>query len=1287
MASTPRCVSSFMRIVRASCPVCSRSARGYRDPGVGNYTSTGNGFNFSHSSSNSSSSSADHSSSSSFSGFFSGDNSNSGAAFFGNSGNKFPFNFQAGGQAPSFDFHSLFAGGQVPTPGAHASSAGNEGAPFSTQLSPADSQGSFSQEQGSQGSQSAAGTSAGIRPHGSGSPVNTQDSPSIIVTTPNRSTVTPPSVGVQFTTDNPGSSTAASTVYFQSTTFAPEGSTHKSFSHIHTDVNSAPSQTPQELNTQPGPKISTAGTHGLLSGKDTLASNTQDLQSHKDFGFASFHFQTSTHNPIAVSFQPDTQEAVTAVTPIDLDYLDHSVGTQDSSIQLETGSQTYQNGEHSLTDLQQSQSRADGDISSTGPQQHSFDFQSENEDSGATTTDFLNFQQKIKTQSPEFLLNTDASDAGNQETSFGIRDTTQASSTFGTSNSASKTQGSVGFPSNTNDFASATERSAASTGSSSSNTGSSNAYQAATNSFFSSTQAPILGDIPASSSASQFDYDYHTDDSTTFLSTSPVVTKPAFPPISSSTGNLPAPESHLPPSEFQVGTSDSSVQAVVPSSGVQSDVSFSLSGSETSAPDFHFDTGFSSNQDYDTQESSYSEQPNTQSGIPDASVNIHGSKSSSLDTRELASVSDSSPSVQRAIVDQQSNIHNSPAKTQGFSGLHSAELGPSITNQEQSFQTELPGANVDYDTQEAAHGIHQGIFASASDAQENSGNFHRADAFLPNSRDSPSDHQGDSHGSATGVQDITHDLQHGTEESQSGHNYGIHGSYSSTTEPSFGVPLDTSASATSGTPTKQASVITANAGTGRFHEETEGDPATANHGLITNIQDPSTGLHSTAFINFGSTVDGDYDLLADSQDLPTGVQGAATAFDFSSTDSQKFDANDHDSHRLSSTDIHAPGTRLTESNNPLLSTDSYTDAQDLFSSPDDHDSAASDQTSDDQFLSATDQFSTDENYLSSDSDNSATDNQFSTEGGQFSFTTNQFPVDYDSPADSQFSSPDYDDSVADSQYSSTGHQLSSTTNQFSSSDNHELDNLFSSDSAADNQFSSSLNQFVPIDNDNRRDSSFDDYDSSKNNQFSSTFSQFSPSDNLDSTATQFTSTDSQFSGSTDSETENQSSAFDKYDSITDNRFESDPNVQFPSDDPDAATDNPSSSSDSYDSPVGAHFSASGSQGSLFAFTSSGLASGSTTGYMSHGIKRPSSLGQRSGSGVVGGSGLAGFIVQLTGKGAVHPGVCPTLRKDCAASRSAPKTCLNDSTCRPSEKCCFDTCSAALWVCTPSVLPA
>lgn len=35
MASTPRCVSSFMRIVRASCPVCSRSARGYRDPGVG----------------------------------------------------------------------------------------------------------------------------------------------------------------------------------------------------------------------------------------------------------------------------------------------------------------------------------------------------------------------------------------------------------------------------------------------------------------------------------------------------------------------------------------------------------------------------------------------------------------------------------------------------------------------------------------------------------------------------------------------------------------------------------------------------------------------------------------------------------------------------------------------------------------------------------------------------------------------------------------------------------------------------------------------------------------------------------------------------------------------------------------------------------------------------------------------------------------------------------------------------------------------------------------------------
>ncbi|ROT62218.1 hypothetical protein C7M84_019950 [Penaeus vannamei] len=1063
MASTPRCVSSFMRIVRASCPVCSRSARGYRDPGVGNYTSTGNGFNFSHSSSNSSSSSADHSSSSSFSG---------GAAFFGNSGNKFPFNFQAGGQAPSFDFHSLFAGGQVPTPGAHASSAGNEGAPFSTQLSPADSQGSFSQEQGSQGSQSAAGTSAGIRPHGSGSPVNTQDSPSIIVTTPNRSTVTPPSVGVQFTTDNPGSSTAASTVYFQSTTFAPEGSTHKS--------------------------------------------------------------------------------AVTAVTPIDLDYLDHSVGTQDSSIQLETGSQTYQNGEHSLTDLQQSQSRADGKL-------------------------HLESETPLKLLLLLALL------------------------------TLSKTQGSVGFPSNTK----------------------------------------IL-QVPPND-----------------LQQALKVTCP---------------------SEFQVGTSDSSVQAVVPSSGVQSDVSFSLSGSETSAPDFHFDTGFSSNQDYDTQESSYSEQPNTQSGIPDASVNIQWLKVKLLDTRELASVSDSSPSVQRAIVDQQSNIHNSPAKTQGFSGLHSAELGPSITNQEQSFQTEFPGANVDYDTQEAAHGIHQGIFASASDAQENSGNFNRADAFLPNSRDSlgPSRY---SHGSATGVQSITHDLQHGTEESQSGHNYGIHGSYSSTTEPSFGVPLDTSASATSGTPTKQASVITANAGTGRFHEETEGDPATANHGLITNIQDPSTGLHSTAFINFGSTVDGDYDLLADSQDLPTGVQGAATAFDFSSTDSQKFDANDHDSHRLSSTDIHAPGTRLTESNNPLLSTDSYTDAQDLFSSPDDHDSAASDQTSDDQFLSATDQFSTDENYLSSDSDNSATDNQFSTEGGQFSFTTNQFPVDYDSPADSQFSSPDYDDSVADSQYSSTGHQLSSTTNQFSSSDNHELDNLFSSDSAADNQFSSSLNQFVPIDNDNRRDSSFDDYDSSKNNQFSSTFSQFSPSDNLDSTATQFTSTDSQFSGSTDSETENQSSAFDKYDSITDNRFESDPNVQFPSDDPDAATENPSSSSDSYDSPVGAHFSASGSQGSLFAFTSSGLASGSTTGYMSHGIKRPSSLGQRSGSGVVGGSGLAGFIVQLTGKGAVHPGVCPTLRKDCAASRSAPRTCLNDSTCRPSEKCCFDTCSAALWVCTPSVLPA
>ncbi|XP_047487555.1 hyphally regulated cell wall protein 3-like [Penaeus chinensis] len=619
----------------------------------GNYTSSGSGFNFSHSSSNSSSSSADHSSSSSFSGFFSGGNSNGESASFGNSGSKFPFGFLAGGQAPSFDFHSLFAGGQVPVPGAQGSSVGNEGASSSTQLSSANSQGSLSRAHGSQAgqvSQSAAGvSSADVRPDGSGSPVNTQDSSSFIVTTTNLNTVTPSSVSVHFTTDDPAASSATeSTVYFQSTTFDPEGSTHKSFSHHQlgddTNVKSADfasGQTPQELNTQPGPKISTAGTHGLLSGKDTLARNTQELLSDKEFGFASFHFQTST-----VSFQPDTQEAVTTVTPSDFDlpldgfqkdHFDHSTGTQDPSIQLETGSQRHQNDKHGLTDGQQSQdshSRTEGieynfqstqDTPSTGLQQPSFDYQSENEDSGAITTDFLNFQQTNEAQKPEFLLKSDVSDAENQEASFRLQDTPQASS--------------FGFPSNTNHFASATVGSAAGTGSSISKTGSSSEYQSATNSFFSSTQAPISSDVPASPSASQFDYDYHNDDSTTLLSTSPVVTKPAFPPFPSSAGDLPAPQSHLPSTGFQVGTSDSSVQAEVPSSGVQSD--FSLSGSGTSAPDFQFNTGFSLNQDYDTQESSYSEQPNTHSGISDASVDIHALKSGSHNTRELASGSES----------------------------------------------------------------------------------------------------------------------------------------------------------------------------------------------------------------------------------------------------------------------------------------------------------------------------------------------------------------------------------------------------------------------------------------------------------------------------------------------------------------------------------------------------------------------------------------------------------------------------------------------------------------------
>ncbi|XP_063594230.1 hornerin-like [Penaeus indicus] len=1267
----------------------------------GNYTSTGSGFNFSHSSSNSSSSSADHSSSSSFSGFFSGGNSNGGAAFFGNSGSKFPF-----------DFHSLFAGGQVPVPGAQGSSVGNEGASSSTQLSSANSQGSPSHAHGSQASQTsqfAAGvSSADVRPDGSGSPVNTQDSPSFIVTTSNLNTVTPSSVGVHFTTDDPAASSATeSTAYFKSTTFVPEGSTHKSFSHLQfgddTKVKSADfasGQTPQDLITQPGPKISTAGTRGLLSGKDTSATNSQELLNDKEFGFASFQFQTTT-----VSFQPDTQEAVTAVTPSGLDlpldgfqkdHFDHSTGTQGSSIQLETGSQRHQNDKHVLTDAQQSQdshSRTEGieydfqstqDTPSTGLQQPSFDYQSETEDSGAISTDFLNVQQTKEAQKPEFLLKSDVSDAENQEASFRLQDTTQTSS--------------FGFPSNTNHFASATDRSAVGTGSSILKTGSSSEYQSATNSFSSSTQAPISSDVPASPSASQFDYDYHTDDSTTFLSTSPVVTKPAFPPFPSSAGDLPAPEIHLPSTEFQVGISDSSVQVEVPSSGVQSD--FSLSGSGTSAPEFQFNTGFSLNQDYDTQESSYSEQPNTHSGISDVSVNIHALKSGTHNTRELASgselVPDSPSSVQRTIGDEQSNVHSSPAETHGFFGLHSAALGPSITTEDQSFQTDLPGASADYDTQEAALDIHQGTFTSISDVQENSGDFNnRDDDFLSNSRDSSQGNRGDTHGSATGGQHLIHDLQHDREESQSGHNYDILGP--STTEPSFGLTLAISASATSDS--NQGNVNRVTAGTGGFHEDTERDSSTAhhglssgnNHGLITDDQDPTTGIHSTAFIKFGSTVDEDYDLLVDSQDLTTGVQGAATSFEFPSTDSQNFDVNVHDpltNDQLSSTDIHAPDTHGSEANNPLLSTDSYTDDKDLFSSTVDHDS---DQTSSaDQFLTASNQFSTDESQLSSDSDNSDTVNQFSTggnqflsPGSQFSSAANQFSSDdYDSPVDNQFlSSANYDASAADNQFSSIGHQLSSTTNQLSSSDNHEVDNQFSSDSTADSQFSSSVNKFSSTDNEH---SSSDDYD----NQFSSTSNQFSPFNNFDSSNTQFTSINSQVLGSTDSATEDQSSSFDKYDSAADGQFKSDSSAQIsPSDNRHAATGNPFSSGGSHDSQVGAHFSASGSQGSLFAFTSSGQASGSSSGYASHGVKRPSSLGQRSGSGVVGSSGLTGFIVHLTGKGSVHAGSCPTLRKDCDAGRSAPKTCLNDSSCGPSEKCCFDTCSAALWVCTPSVVPA
>lgn len=1140
----------------------------------------------------------------------------------------------------------------MPVPGAQGSSVGNEGASSSTQLSLANSQGSLSHAHGSPGSQSSSGvSSAGIRPDGSGAPVNKQDSPPFTATTTNLHTVTPSSVGVHFTTDNPVSSATESTVYFQSTTFAPEDSTHKSFSHHHfedeTDVKStnfASGQTPQQLDTPPGPKISTAGAHGLLSGQDTLPANTQELQSNNDFGFASFHFQTST-----VSFQPDTQEAVTPVTPSDLDlpldgfqrdYFDHSVGTQDSSVQLEAEPQRHHNDKHGLNDAQQSQdslSRTEGieydfqstqDTSSTGLQQPSFDYQSETEDSGAITTDFLNFQQANKAQTPEFLLKTDVFDAGNQETSFGLQHTTQASS--------------FGFPTNTNTFASATDGSAAGIGSSNSNIGSSSEYESATNSFFSSTQAPISSDVPASPSASQFDYDYHNDDSTTFLSTSPLVTKPAFPPFPSSAGNLPAPESQLPSTEFQLGTSDSSVQAEVPSSGVQSD--FSLSDSETSAPEFQFNAGFSSNQDYDTQESSYSEQPNTHSGISDASVNIHALKSGTHGTRELASgsdfVSDTSSSVQFG--DEQSSIHNSPVETQGSFGLHSAALGPSITTEDQSFQTDLPGASTDYDTQEAALGIHQGTFTSVSDVQEHSGDFNlRVDDILPNSLDSSQGHRGDTHGSATGGQHLAHDLQHGREESQSGHNYETHGP--STTEPSFGLPLDITTSATSDS--NQGNVNRVTLGTGEFHEDTERDSATANHGLssgnnrglIIDNQDPATGIHSTAFIKFGSSVDDDYDLLVDSQDLTTGVQGAATPFDFSSTDSQNFDVNDHDSltnDQLSSVNIHALDSHGTESNNPLLPTDSYTDDKDLFSPTVDHDS---DQTSSaDHFLSASNQFSTDESQLSSDNINSDTVNQFSTgdnqflsTGSQFSSASNQFSSDdYDSPVDSQFSSSaDYDGPALDNEFSSTGHQLSSTTNQFSSFDNHEVDNQFSSDSTADNQFLSSVNQFSSTDDEY---SSSDDYD----NQSSSTPNPFSQSSNFDSTNTQFTSINSRVLGSTDSAAENQSSSFDRYDSTTDGQLKSDSSIQFsPLANRNAATGNPSSSSGSHDSQAGAHFSASGSQGSLFAFSSSGRASGSSSGYASHGVKRPSSLGQRSGSGMVGSSGLTGFIVHLTGKGA------------------------------------------------------
>ncbi|XP_042859209.1 dentin sialophosphoprotein-like, partial [Penaeus japonicus] len=1304
-----------------------------------NYTSSDNGFNFSHSSSNSSSSSADHSSSSSFSGFFSGGNSGNGASFFGNNGNKFPFGSHAGGQPSFFDFHSLFAGGQVPSPGVHASSVGNEGASSSTQLSSASDQGSFSNIHGNQGSQSTAGVpSAGTRTDRFRSPVNTQDSPSFTVTTSNPNTVTPSSsFGTHFTTTgNPVSSTADTTVYFQPTTFAPTGSTHKSFSHFQledgTDAKSrnfASGHTAQEssLNTQSGPQISTVGTHGLLTGKHTTASDAQDLESDKNFAFGLFHFQTSTHRPTAVSFLPDTQEAVTPVAPSGLnlpldgfekDRLDLSTGRQDSSAQLEIESQTHQNDTHGLTDVQQSydslsniedsefELQPTGVTLSTDLQQPSFD----NQDSGVTTKDFLHFHLSTdKAHKPEFLPETGSSDIGNKETLFGFHGTT-GTSDFGTANS--ETPESVDFQSVTNNFESGTLESAADTDSAISNTGSSNEYQTGTNVLL-STQAPS-SDIPASSSANQFDYDNHNYDSTTHVSTPSTVPTTAFQPFSPSTGDLAIPESHSPSTVVLADTGESTVETEVPSSDFQSDFGVSFSVSQASAPEFQFNTGSSGNQDYDSPDSSFSELPNTHSGILDSSVKSQESKSSTHDAREMASGSESVPNSRGTVEDIQSNIHDSPAETQGFFGLHS---GSSISTQDQSFQSDLPSAIADYDTlgsfadtQEAAYDIQQDTFGSVSDTREASDDFdHRTDGSVSDTHEASNDYridgsvsntqnqyyQDDIHDSAPGVTDLTHDFQHGTHESQSGHNSENHSSYSSSPEPSTGVPSDVGASASKDSFANQFDVDGGIAGFGTFYDETERDSATAIHGISSDKhgsnaddQDSTTGIQSSTFINFDSPSTDDYDLLVDGQGLTKGDQEAATGSDFSSTDSQNLAVNNH-----------ASSTRETDSNNPSLSTDSYTHGNGQFSVTDNQsiggDQVSStnkqsssantyDSTTDIELPSTNSQISTDENQFSSGNDNTAVVNQFSSgdnhflsTGNQFSSAANQFSSDdYDSFTDNQFlTSTDYD-STTDNQFSSSGNQFPATVNQFFSSDDHDL--------ATDSQSPSADNQY----------SSSSDYDSAIDNQFITT-------DN------QFTSDDNQFSsGSSDPTTDNRFLSSDNFDSTTDSQISSSGNHGTPPISQISSSGNHGtppisqisssgnhgtppisqiSSSGNHGTPPISQISASGSQGSLFAFTSSGQASGSSSSYVT-GYK-PSSLGHRSGSGAVGGSGLTGFIVHLTSRGSVHAGSCPTLRKDCSPSKSAPNKCLNDSSCGPSEKCCFDTCSTALWVCTTSVLPA